>query len=194
MELAFHIRTDLPDAERDRKAVEEMLPKVALTALQVQHARRQLMRRELVELFLEGVSPTAADLESARSEARAYKQIFEGSEWLTAQQIAELANLGQANPVATVNRWKQDRKIFAIHRDARDYYPRYALGPDFRPLSQLAQVLRVLGSYGGERLAAWFESTSAFLGGKRPRELLRDAPQRVLDAAQHAVEAEEYAG
>ncbi len=194
MEFAFCIQLDLPNAARDRKAIEELLPQLALTALQVRHAKRENVRRQLVELLVGDVQPTDVDMQSARLEAQAYRQIFTGSKWLTAQEIGELANLGTGNPVATVNRWKKERKIFAVHRDGRDYFPRYGLGPDFRPRPQLAQVLKVLAGYDGERLAAWFESTSSFLGGKRPREVVATAPKSVVDAAQDAVEAEQLAG
>lgn len=194
MEFAFSIQLDLPNAARDRKAIEELLPQLAVTALEVRHVKREQVRRQLVELLVGDVHPTAVDMTSARLEAQAYRHILTGSEWLTAQQIGELANLGTGNPVATVNRWKKDRKIFAVNRDGRDYFPRYGLGPDFRPLSQLAQVLKVLDTYGGERLAAWFESTSSFLGGKRPREVFATDPKWVVDAAQDAVEVEQFAG
>lgn len=194
MEFAFCIQLDLPDAARDRKAIEELLPQLAVSALEVRHDKRERVRRQLVELLVGDVPPTAVDMASARLEAQAYRQILTGSEWLTAQQIGELANLGTGNPVATVNRWKKNRKIFAVHRDGRDHFPRYGLGPDFRPLPQLAEVLKVLAGYDGERLAAWFESTSSFLGGKRPREVLATDHNRVIDAAHDAVDAEQYAG
>ena len=194
MEYAFCIQLDLPSSASDRKVIEELLPQLAATAMEVRHEKREQVRRQLVALLVGDVPPTAVDMTSARLEAKAWRQILTGSEWLTAQQISELAGLGPGNPVATVNRWKKDRKIFALHRDGRDYFPRYGLGPDFRPLRQLAEVLRVLDDYDGESLAAWFESTSSFLGGKRPREVLTSDPLRVIDGAQNTVESEQYAG
>jgi len=199
MELAFTVRLDLPfadkgDLERERVEVQQELLGVARAILQLRRARREVKREQLVQLFVGDVTPTPVDIDRARLEAQAWRQILNGGEWLTAAEVGELANLGAGNPVATVNRWKKDRKIFAITRDGRDYFPRYALGPDFRPLPAVAAVLKILPWQSGERLAAWFESTSSFLGGKRPREVLASDPAWVARAAQDAVDAENFAG
>jgi hypothetical protein len=105
-----------------------------------------------------------------------------------------MARLGQANPFGTVGRWKQQGRIFAIRRDGRDHFPQYALGDDFRPLPAMARVLPELSHHSSEWIAGWFESTSSFLGGARPRELIATEPERVIAAARDTVEAEEFAG
>ncbi len=199
MELAFTVRVDLPfvdqgDLERERAEMQRELLGLAKAVVQLRSARREVKRDQLVQLFVGDVTPTPVDIDRARLEAQAWRQILNGGEWLTAAEVGELANLGAGNPVATVNRWKKDRKIFAITRDGRDYFPRYALGPDFRPLPAVADVLKILPWQSGERLAAWFESTSSFLGGKRPREVLASDPAWVARAAQDAVDAENFAG
>lgn len=190
----FTVDADLPDIEQDREAVQEALRKLAAVGLVERNDQRQKMHEELLKLFLEGVTAEPADITSIELQAKAYRQVGSGADWLTAQQICDLAGLGTGNPSATVNRWKQDRKIFAIQRLGRDLYPRYALGPDFRPLPQLTKVLAVLAHYPGEQLAAWFESTSGFLGGARPRELLASQPERVMLAAQDTVADEQHGG
>lgn len=199
MELVFTVRLDLPfvdkgDLERERAEVQQELLGVGSAIVQLRRARREVMRDQLVQLFVGDVTPTPVDIDRARLEAQAWRQILlSGGGWLTAAQVGELANLGAGNPVATVNRWKKDRKIFAVTRDGRDYFPHYALGPDFRPLPAVAAVLKILPWQSGERLAAWFESTSSFLAGKRPREVLASDPTWVARAAQDAVEAESFA-
>lgn len=199
MELAFTVRVDLPfadkgDLERERAEVQQELLGIARAIVQLRRARREVKRDQLVQMFVGDVSPTPVDMDRARLEAQAWRQILSGGEWLTAAEVGELANLGAGNPVATVNRWKKDRKIFAITRDGRDYFARYALGTDFRPLPAVVAVLKILPWQSGERLAAWFESTSSFLGGKRPREVLASDPMWVARAAQDAVESESFAG
>lgn len=199
MELAFTISVDVPfadkgDLERERAEVQQELLGVAKAIVQLRRARREVKRDQLVQLFVGDVTPTPVDIDRARLQAQAWRQILNGGEWLTAAEVGELAHLGAGNPVATVNRWKKDRKLFAITRDGRDYFPRYALGTDFRPLPAVAAVLKILPWQSGERLAAWFESTSSFLGGKRPREVLASDPTWVARAAQDAVEAENFAG
>lgn len=200
MKFNFTFTVDLPivgrgEFEREWAEVQRELPGLARAMVQLRRAHRELNRDQLVQLFIGDVTPTPVDIDRARLEAQAWRQILlSGEGWLTAAQVGELANLGAGNPVATVNRWKKDRKIFAITRDGRDYYPRYALGADFRLRPAVAAVLKILSWQSGERLAAWFESTSSFLGGKRPREVLASDPASVARAAHDAVEAESFAG
>jgi hypothetical protein len=197
MQAVVSVRLDLVDQngiEDVRTEVEATLSRLAPVVVEMVRDRHAAISRELVSVFLQGATPRAVDLAQARLQARAFRQVFEGTEWLSAAQIGELAQLGTGNPTGSVNRWKSQRKLFAIHRDGKDHYPRYGLGPDFRPLPQLADVLQVLAHYDGERLAAWFESPSGYLGGQRPRELLASQPEQVLAAARDAVEAEQVAG
>lgn len=197
MELAFNsFKVDIPApmAPREREEVQELLPELALTVLEVRRLRREDNLRQLVEVLVGDVPLKPVDMRLARLQAQAHRAIHEGTEWLTAQQLAELANLGPGNPVASVNRWKQTGKVFAIRRDGKDFFPRYAFGPDFRPLPAMAKVMTELVGYKAEQMAAWFESTSGFLGGARPRELLASDPDRVIAAARDAVDSVEYAG
>lgn len=199
MEHAFVVRLDLPfaskgDFEREQAGIQRDLLDVARAIVQLRHERLQVKRAQLANLFMGDITPTPVDMDRARLEAKAWRQILTGGEWLTAAQVGELANLGSGNPVATVNRWKKGRKIFAVTRDGRDYFPRYALDAEFRPLPAIAAVLKLLPWQDGERLAAWFESTSSFLQGRRPREVLATDPLWVERGAQDAAEAESFAG
>lgn len=193
MQFVFRVELNQPGLEQEREAVESLLPELAVTALELRSSRREEKRRQLVELFLGDVQPTPLDVRRARLEAQAHRAILTGTEWLTASQIAELAQLGSGNP-AGISRWKQQGRIFAIRRDGKDYYPRYGLDDDFHPLPALKDVIRALPHYSHERLAGWFESGSGYLDGQRPRELLATDPQRVLEAARDAAESEESAG
>jgi hypothetical protein len=102
----------------------------------------------------------------ARMEERAREAVLRGTQWLTSTE-GELVQ------------WKEQGLIFAISREGKDLFPRYALSDDHRPLPVLADILVVLSEYSSEHLAGWFESTSAFLGGGRPREILATDPERV---------------
>jgi len=87
------------------------------------------------------------------------------------------------NPSAAASRWKNSDAIFAIEFDGRDRYPQYALGLDFRPLPEMAEIIRIMRPIEPLKLAAWFESISSFLGGKRPREVIAQDAKRVVQAA-----------
>ena len=194
MHYIFSVDMAQPGDEQEREEVQKLLPELTASVIELRRAHRLENQRRLLELFLGDVQPKPLDVQRARLEAKAHRAVLTGTEWLTAQQIAELANLSPGNPVATVSRWKQQGRIFAIRRDGKDYFPRYGLGDDFRPLASLAPILQVLRHYSAERLAGWFESTSGFLDGRRPREMVTTDPQRVLAAAHNAVDAEEFAG
>lgn len=198
MQLNFAVELDQSKAEglleSDIQAVHQMVPEMVATALSVRPDRRGAMREQLVALLVGEVALTPLDMKRARLEAQALRSVRSNSEWLTAAEIAELANLGPANPIGTVSRWKQQGRIFALREGSKDFYPKYALGPDFHPLPAIKEILAVLTGYDTEMLATWFDSTSRFLGGKRPRELVATESARVLEAARNMIEVQEHHG
>jgi hypothetical protein len=124
-------------------------------------------------------------LTEARMAAHARRAVLNSAEWLTAAQIAEQAGFSASNPSAQQNRWKKDGMIFAIHHQNTDYFPAYGLDPTtFRPIKAMAEVLSVFkDSKDAWGLAYWFSSVNSFLGGNRPQDLLRTAPDDVISAA-----------
>jgi len=196
--LSFHVELDPRQAppevtEKDLQEVQQMLPDLISAVLAVRHQRRLAARDTLVDLFAGQSEITPADSAQARMEGRARRAIQEGTEWYTAQQVAEFAQLGPGNPIGSVSRWKSQGRVFALRQGNRDLYPRYALGADFHPLDGMRAILQVLRGYSPDWLATWFESTNSFLGGKRPRELLATNPELVVAAANDEVEAREFA-
>ena len=168
--LRFEVEVDPRRAprdisEEDVRDVQQMLPDLIASVLTLRHDRR----------------------------ARALDAVRGGTTWYTAREIADRAALGPVNPIATVARWKGQGRIFALRENGVDRYPAYALGRDFNPLPAMKDVLADLGDHDAEYLAGWFESTSKFLGGKRPRELLATDPGRVVLAAKYDTETREYA-
>lgn len=125
-------------------------------------------------------------VKEAEMQARARKAVFDGAEWLTAAQVAELASFSLSNPSAQPNKWKRGRQIFAIHHNGVDYYPGYALDPEtgYRPRKSLKPILDVFADHkDGWGLAFWFVGLNSFLGGRRPLDVLADKPMQVLAAA-----------
>lgn len=145
--------------------------------------------RKLVAFLVESSEPTPFDLKKANLRATAMKAILQGTEWLTAEQVGREygrlnGNPAPANAAAVASRWKNQNELFAIAYKNRDWYPKYAFALDFRPLPVIRDVLAQLAGLDPWSLAAWFESTSSFLGGQRPREVIAHDGQRVLAAAQ----------
>ncbi|MDM0072607.1 hypothetical protein [Variovorax sp. J31P207] len=168
--------------------IEELLPPV----IALRESCQSVQREQLVRLFIGDAGPRPVDIVRARMQAEARKNVFKSTDWATAAQIADLAELGQKNPSATVNRWKQRRQIFALHVNGKDWYPKYALDENFRPLPAVAEVMAALVDWRAERLASWFEAKASSLSGQRPRELIATNPQLVVDAAKRVVIAEAH--
>jgi hypothetical protein len=194
MHLSFEVDLD-PDqvrglTDQDLDDFRRLMSDVISAALTVRMERREAKRQQLVDLLVGDTAFLPVDMSRARLEAKAMRAIQQSTEWLTAAQIANLADLGSANPIATVGRWKRQGRIFALRRDGKDYYPRYALGSDFCPLPVVKEVMKVLTDYDPELLASWFDSSSRFLGGRRPREIMAVEPATVLKSARHQIEVQ----
>ena len=141
---------------------------------------------KIVELLVPKKQPNKQMLREAAMLARAKKAVLEDSEWLTASELAELAQLSTRNPSAQPNKWKKSGKIFAIHHAGVDYFPGYALDPatGYRPMKAMAQILSVLSGHKDSwTTAIWFASQNSFLGGQRPLDVLHSKPDHVLAAA-----------
>ena len=198
MRLNFAVDLDQAQARgltsKDVEDVKQLMQEVVVTALSVRPQRREVVRGQLVELLVGEVALTRVDMKRARLEAKAVRAIRHSTEWLTTAEIADLADLGPANPIGTVSRWKQQGRIYALRHGGKDFYPKYALGPDFHPLPVIKEILAVLSGYDPELLAGWFDSTSRFLRGRRPRELVATEPAKVLAAARNMIEVQEHHG
>ena len=141
---------------------------------------------KIVELLVPRKQPSKQMLREAAMLARAKKTVLEDSEWLTASELADLAQLSTRNPSAQPNKWKKSGKIFAIHHAGVDYFPGYALDPatGYRPMKAMAQILRVLSSNKDSwGIAIWFASQNSFLAGQRPLDVLHSKTDHVLAAA-----------
>ena len=126
-------------------------------------------------------------LVEARMNGEVRRAVLESGDWLTAAQVAEIAGFKSQNPSAQPNKWKKERRIFALRLNGSDYYPGYALDPDthYRPAKGLPAVLEALGEgWDDWSLAVWFASVNSFLDGKIPKDLVLSAPDQVLAAAQ----------
>ena len=123
------------------------------------------------------------NLKEANMRRAALEGVLTDNEWLTAADIGRLGGYSESNPAAPANRWKKEGKLFAIRHQNKDWFPRYGLDDQYRPVPAISQLLAILGPrYDGWQIAAWFDSSNAFLKGKKPKELLTE-PARVVAAA-----------
>lgn len=169
-------------------ALQELLQETAQLFLTETADNLQKRRALLISALMPSVPPGA--LKQAGMEARARTAVLTQSEWLSAKDIVDKAGLSAANASSTPWKWKQDGSIFAINTDNKFLYPGYGFDPDngYRPLKSLKAILDLFkGHKEGWSLAYWFASVNSFLGGQRPLDLLKNAPDRVLAAAKDEV-------
>lgn len=118
------------------------------------------------------------DLELLEMQKNAAEAILSGTRWMTAAEVSQEANRSKSNPHALANRWKKEGRVFAIKYQGIERYPRYAFDEHMAPLPVIADVLKAFAEEGNEvdpwDIAAWFESSNAYLDSARPRECLDD--------------------
>ncbi|MCL4626039.1 hypothetical protein [Burkholderia multivorans] len=170
----------------------ENFANVASSMLEVLLERRDRESLErLVELLMPPTPPSPRLLKEATMQVQARRAVLDSGDWLTAANIAELAELSTRNPSAQPNKWKKQGLIFAISHGGMDYFPAYGLDRDagFRPLKVLSRIIATFdGHKDGWGMAYWFRSDNSYLGGKRPQDLLVTDPERVLRAAMDEVQ------
>ncbi len=158
--------------------------------LMLEHHDRESIER-LVDVLMPRTPPSPRLLKEAVMLVQARKAVLESGDWLTAAEVAQLAELSTRNPSAQPNKWKKQGQIFAINHGGVDYFPGYGLDRNagFRPSKAMTKVIEVLArnkdSWG---MAYWFRSDNSFLGGKKPQDLLASEPERVIEAAMDEIQ------
>lgn len=122
--------------------------------------------------------------------SEAVAAIISGTEWLAAQTVGERHDPDATNPLAVTNQWLAEARIFAIELSGQTLYPAYLFDDTGSPIPEVTEILGVFAGYRPFRIAAWFESPSSMLHGKRPREVLAlEAPTVVAAARDHVLGA-----
>ena len=180
---------DISQSEND--ALENMLRGAARLFRQTTEEQLAEKIAFLAKAFAPKEPPTPVMLKEAEMMARAQKAVFASADWLTASQVATVAGFSDSNLSAQPSKWRREGTIFTVRLDGTEYFPGYGLDRDhgYRPLKALKKIIDLFkGHKEGWGLAYWFASDNSFLGGKRPLELLKTAPEQVLAAAQDELE------
>lgn len=178
-------------SQRENDALENMLLGAARLFKQTTSEQLAEQMSLLARAFAPKEPPTPVMLKEAEMMARAQKAVFAASDWLTAAQVATLAGFSDSNLSAQPSKWRRESNIFTVRLDGTEYFPGYGLDRDhgYRPLKALKKIIELFkGHKEGWGLAYWFASNNSFLGGKRPLELLKTAPEQVFAAAQDELE------
>ncbi|MBE8597149.1 hypothetical protein IQ209_11675 [Xenorhabdus sp. BG5] len=115
--------------------------------------------------------------------------ILEESNWLPACKLSQSAGFSLLNPSATPNRWKKAKKIFAVSVKGKDLYPQYALDEGGLPIPILKNIIEVFdGKKTSWGIAIWFNTPNSWLGKEKPKDVLINRPNDVLNAAKQEAE------
>ena len=132
----------------------------------------------------------ALDIRKVRMMQEAMELIFAGTQWLTAEQIGASLTARSISDfqgprsagAAKVVRWRNKKRIFAIQRGNKDWYPQYQFDEGYKPLPIMKAVVNAFGNAPGIEIAAWMESPNNYLNAKRPREVVCTSPGEILEA------------
>jgi hypothetical protein len=103
-------------------------------------------------------------------------------QWTSAQIAQESSSLAKNQP-STASRWTKDRRIFALEFKGQKWFPCFQF-QDGRPNPAVSEVLKVFPEHAtGWDLAYFFSTPNANVSGRRPFELLKEDPSRVVSLA-----------
>lgn len=122
--------------------------------------------------------------------AEARQLILQDGDWVTAAGLSQLTGLEPAALAAGLQIWLHDDRLISFSHRGLEYFPVFAFGDstEYRPTPEFGKVVKVLSEKkDGWGIAFWFASSNTFLGGKRPKDLLRSTPERVCCAAEEEV-------
>jgi hypothetical protein len=115
-------------------------------------------------------------------------QFMKNNPGWTAKDVADQSTSTAKNRAALASRWAQEKKIFAVKYEGQLWYPRFQF-QDGEPLATIAQVIQAYPSHAtGWDYAYFFATPNANIGGRKPLELLKPDPKRVLSLARAAAD------
>jgi hypothetical protein len=116
------------------------------------------------------------ELETLRDDLlqRARASVLSGTSWLRLDRLSTHPEI--------VQEWLAEHRIFVLDHEGVPLVPAYALF-DGTPVRALQAILKLMAGRTSFQVAAWLESPTAYLDGRRPRELLATDGQAVMEAA-----------
>lgn len=116
----------------------------------------------------------------------ARSHILSSGDFLLAQDLADHLGIHVQLMGAALKEWEADRRIFSIEHGDFKSFPVYAFPAEggASPIPALKDILSILYPMkNGWGVSFWFISPNAFLGGKRPQDLLSTEVNSVILAA-----------
>jgi hypothetical protein len=143
--------------------------------------RMRLKAERVVDAIYDRVTPLLVDVEEVLEIRKTVDDLFASGKWMTHAQIHQ-AHPRFKNASEPASDWKRRGRIFAVHYDGVDYFPRYQFDRAMQPLPIMADILKALGPIADTwTIAAWMVSPNGWLDGKVPFKMLDEG-----DAVVHA--------
>lgn len=169
------------------KQLEDMLQSLTDLAIEVGLDAARSKLDAMVNIFTSNIPAPRYSMREAKMIAKAQEKVISSTEWVTASDIAQLAQFRSTNTSSNASKWKAAHKIFSVNYQSEELYPIYALvkSNGFRPAEGLKPIIKIFeGRKDSWGLAYWFAGANGFLGGRRPQDLLQEEPELVLKAAE----------
>ncbi len=101
-------------------------------------------------------------------------------ECLSAETVADESGNTAKNRSAIASRWTAEKKIFSIRYENKTLYPKFQF-KDGNPIPAIARVLELFPDhFTGWDIAFFFTSPNSYLDGRKPVDLLKADPEKVV--------------
>ncbi len=133
---------------------------------------------------LESTQEDAVEKRIARDTLEWRKQFVSANPLWTSAQVAAESTSTAKNRAAIASRWLREKKIFAVKYEGQQSFPRFQF-QDGAPSPVIAQVIETFPAHViGWDLVYFFATPNQNIGGRKPLELLKSNPARVISLAQ----------
>lgn len=134
--------------------------------------------------------PTAAHVEQLRRNAAARAQFVAEVPLLRSMDVARQTGSMARNASAQASRWKSEGRIFSVSGGGADRYPAFQFSSATgEPLPVVRELMHLFGGWNEWQIALWFFAVNAWLGDRRPLDVIEREPDAVLEAARRATES-----
>ena len=134
-------------------------------------------------------TPSAAHMEQLRRYDAARKNFLKKEHLFSSADVARRSGSTARNESAKASRWKSEGRIFSVTSGNADRYPAFQFSVESgEPLPIMRAILEVFREMNDWQIALWFAAANAWLGDRRPLDVIHREADAVLDAARHAVE------
>jgi hypothetical protein len=112
------------------------------------------------------------------------KRFMAENKCLTSEDIAQQGTSRAANRAAMASRWRKEKRIFSFRFEGQQWFPRFQF-QDGMPIEAVSRVIQVFPEHAtGWELAYFFVTPNPNLGGRKPMDLLKQDPVRLISLAQ----------